>query len=147
MRFWFTFHICYGWMGWCNTWYTYFLRCYPSTICQLSKTTTRYIKFVYMYEGYYLCTSYIFFFLLLGKYYLVDAGYPLRKWYLPPYKGQRYHLLDFRRAGRGNHIEKRFNYVHSSLRSAIEQTYECGRINGKFWSKCHLMTLSTKETL
>ena len=39
-----------------------------------------------MYEGYYLYTSYIFF-LLLGKYYLVDVGYPLRKWYLPPYKG------------------------------------------------------------
>ncbi|KAL0006046.1 hypothetical protein SO802_013607 [Lithocarpus litseifolius] len=58
-----------------------------------------------------------------GKYYLVDAGYPLRKGYLPPYKGQRYHLSDFRRAGRGNHIEERFNYVHSSLRSAIERTF------------------------
>ena len=72
-----------------------------------------------MYEGYYLCTSYIFF-LLLGKYYLVNARYPLRKGYLPPYKGQRYNLSDFRRAGRGNHIEERFSYVHSSLRSAIE---------------------------
>ena len=72
-----------------------------------------------MYEGYYLSTSYIFF-LLLGKYYLVDVGYPLRKGYLPPYKGHRYHLLDFRRASRGNHIEERFNYVHSSLGSAIE---------------------------
>uniref|UniRef100_A0A7N2LQF3 Uncharacterized protein n=1 Tax=Quercus lobata TaxID=97700 RepID=A0A7N2LQF3_QUELO len=58
-----------------------------------------------------------------GKYYLVDAGYPLRKGYLPPYKGQRYHLSDFRRAGRGNHIEEKFNYVHSSLRSAIERTF------------------------
>ncbi|KAK9983014.1 hypothetical protein SO802_032539 [Lithocarpus litseifolius] len=58
-----------------------------------------------------------------GKYYLVDAGYPLRKGYLPPYKGQRYHLSDFQRAGRGNHIEERFNYVHSSLRSAIERTF------------------------
>ena len=74
-----------------------------------------------MYEGYYLRTSYIFF-LLLGKYYLVDAGYPLRKGYLPPYKGQRYHLSNFRRAGQENHIEERFNYVHSLLRSAIEQT-------------------------
>ncbi|XP_030936119.1 uncharacterized protein LOC115961252 [Quercus lobata] len=58
-----------------------------------------------------------------GKYYLVDAGYPLKKGYLPPYKGQRYHLSDFRRAGRGNHTEERFNYVHSSLRSAIERTF------------------------
>ena len=65
----------------------------------------------------------IYFFLLLEKYFLVDAGYPLRIGYLPPYKGQMYHLSDFRRAGRGNHIEERFNYVHSSLRSAIERTF------------------------
>ncbi|XP_075675018.1 uncharacterized protein LOC142644255 [Castanea sativa] len=58
-----------------------------------------------------------------GKYYLVDAGYPLRNGYLPPYKGQRYHVADFRRAGRGNHLEERFNYVHSSLRSVIERTF------------------------
>ena len=48
-----------------------------------------------------------FFFLLLRKYYLVDAGYPLRKGYLPPYKGQRYHLSYFRRASRENHLEKK----------------------------------------
>ena len=63
-----------------------------------------------------------FFFLLLGKYYLVDAGYPLRKGYLPPYKGQRYHLSNFQGVGLGNHIEERFNYVYSSLRSTIERT-------------------------
>ncbi|KAK9985997.1 hypothetical protein SO802_030948 [Lithocarpus litseifolius] len=49
-----------------------------------------------------------------GKYYLVDVGYPL---------GQRYHLLYFRQAGRGNHLEGRFKYVHSSLRSVIEKTF------------------------
>jgi hypothetical protein len=54
---------------------------------------------------------------------LVDSGYPLMKWYLTPYKGEKYHLLDFRRAGWGNGIEERFNYVHSSLRSAIERTF------------------------
>ncbi|KAH1097141.1 hypothetical protein J1N35_014062 [Gossypium stocksii] len=32
-----------------------------------------------------------------GKYYLVDSGYPQMKGYLGPYKGQRYHLPDFRR--------------------------------------------------
>jgi hypothetical protein len=54
---------------------------------------------------------------------LVDAGYPLMKGYLTPYKGEKYHLPNFRRAGRGNVIEERFNYVHSSLRSAIEGTF------------------------
>ena len=48
------------------------------------------------------------------------------------YKGQRYHLLDFRQTSGGNHLEKRFNYVHSSLRSVIERTLECGRIDGVF---------------
>ncbi|CAL8168076.1 unnamed protein product [Prunus armeniaca] len=32
-----------------------------------------------------------------GKYYLVDAGYPQMRGYLGPYKGERYHLPDFRR--------------------------------------------------
>jgi hypothetical protein len=43
--------------------------------------------------------------------------------YLTPYKGEKYHLPDFRLAGRGNKIEERFNYVHSSLRSMIERTF------------------------
>ena len=67
--------------------------------------------------------SYISFFFFLGKYYLIDAGYPLRNWNFPSYKGQRYYLSDFRRAGRENHLEERFNYVHSALRSVIEQTF------------------------
>jgi hypothetical protein len=57
------------------------------------------------------------------KYYLVDVGYPLMKGYLTPYNGEKYHLPNFRRVGRGNVIEERFNYVHSSLRSAIERTF------------------------
>ena len=75
-------------------------------------------------NGYCLCIYLIFFFFFgIGKYYLVDAGYPLRNIYLTPYKGEKYHLPDFQRAGRGNKIEKRFNYVHSSLRSVIEQIF------------------------
>jgi hypothetical protein len=73
---------------------------------------------------YCLCISHRWLLLLcVGKYYLVDAGYPLMKGYLTPYKGERYHLPDFRRASRGNGIEERFNYVHSSLRSVIERTF------------------------
>jgi hypothetical protein len=45
------------------------------------------------------------------------------KGYLTPYKGEKYHLPDFRRAGRGNGIDERFNCVHSSLRSVIERTF------------------------
>jgi hypothetical protein len=32
---------------------------------------------------------------LLGKYYLVDSGYPNRKGFLSPYEGETYHLSEF----------------------------------------------------
>jgi hypothetical protein len=70
------------------------------------------------------------------------------KGYLTSYKEEKYHIPDFQRAGRENGIEERFNYVHSSLRSAIEQTFWlCGRIGGEFKCKCHLMILKTKCSL
>jgi hypothetical protein len=33
--------------------------------------------------------------LRLGKYYLIDSGYPNWKSFLSPYKGETYHLLEF----------------------------------------------------
>ena len=43
---------------------------------------------LYVMKGSFIC---------VGKYYLVDAGYPQMKGYLGPYKGERYHLPDFQR--------------------------------------------------
>jgi hypothetical protein len=34
-----------------------------------------------------------------GKYYLVVSGYPIEYGFLGPYRGQRYHLQEFRRRG------------------------------------------------
>lgn len=34
-------------------------------------------------------------FTIAGKYYLVDFGYPNQKGYLTPYKGQKYHVLEW----------------------------------------------------
>ncbi|CAN6712988.1 unnamed protein product [Malus baccata var. baccata] len=46
-----------------------------------------------------------------GKYYLVDAGYPQMRGYLGPYKGERYHLPDFRRGAEPTgHKEDMPNY-------------------------------------
>ena len=42
------------------------------------------------------CISHIWLLSCVGKYYLVDVGYPLMKGYLTPYNGERYHLPDFR---------------------------------------------------
>ena len=71
----------------------------------------------------YECVNTIEFF-FLGKYYVVDSGYPMMKGYLTPYKGISYHLQDFRRRGgspRTRH--EKFNHAHSSLRCTIERTF------------------------
>ncbi|CAN6697123.1 unnamed protein product [Malus baccata var. baccata] len=58
-----------------------------------------------------------------GKYYLVDAGYPQMRGYLGSYKGERYHLPDFRRGAELTGHKEVFNHTHSSLRSIIERTF------------------------
>lgn len=57
-----------------------------------------------------------------GKYYLVDSGHPNRVGYLAPFKGQRYHVLEFEHnppVGR----KETFNNRHSSLRNVIERSF------------------------
>ncbi|XP_020598411.1 putative nuclease HARBI1, partial [Phalaenopsis equestris] len=61
---------------------------------------------------------------LSGKYYLVDAGYPMQRGYLKPYSDTRYHLPDFERVSdtvRGR--KEMFKKCHSSLRGVIEKTF------------------------
>ncbi|XP_017981016.1 PREDICTED: putative nuclease HARBI1 [Theobroma cacao] len=57
-----------------------------------------------------------------GKYYIVDASYPNMKGYLALYKGERYHIPDFRGCSQPEGIEETFNHEHSSLRNVIERT-------------------------
>ncbi|ONI27609.1 hypothetical protein PRUPE_1G096200 [Prunus persica] len=59
-----------------------------------------------------------------GKYYLVDSGYANMREFLAPYRGERYHLRDYR--GRGRHPREAmelFYYRHSSLRNGIERCF------------------------
>ncbi|KAL6336580.1 hypothetical protein AAG906_025135 [Vitis piasezkii] len=59
-----------------------------------------------------------------GKYYVVDSGYPCISGFLPPYRGERYHLQEYR--GRRNQpirYKELFNYRHSSLRNIIESYF------------------------
>ncbi|CAA2974888.1 Hypothetical predicted protein, partial [Olea europaea subsp. europaea] len=56
-----------------------------------------------------------------GKYYLVDASFPLVSEFLAPYRATRYHRRDIE----GQHPESSkelFNFRHSSLRNVIERT-------------------------
>lgn len=61
--------------------------------------------------------------LLLGKFYLVDSGYPNRPGYLAPYKGTKYHLPEFKEGPRPRGKKEVFNYLHSSLRNVIERSF------------------------
>ena len=59
-----------------------------------------------------------------GKYYLVYSSYPCISRFLPPYRGERYHLQEYR--GRRNQpirYKKLFNYRHSSLWNIIERCF------------------------
>ncbi|XP_075652591.1 uncharacterized protein LOC142622913 [Castanea sativa] len=58
-----------------------------------------------------------------GKYYVVDLGYPMKRGFLAPYKGERHHIPEFERGEELHHLEEKFNYLHSSLRSVIERTF------------------------
>jgi hypothetical protein len=58
-----------------------------------------------------------------GKYYVVDAGYPNRDGYLAPYKGQRYHVPEWRNGPPPNGEQELFNHLHSSLRNVVERTF------------------------
>lgn len=60
---------------------------------------------------------------IVGKFYLVDSGYPNRKGYLAPYKGTKYHLPEFRQGPRPQGSKELFNYYHSSLRNVIERSF------------------------
>ena len=60
---------------------------------------------------------------IVGKYYLVDAGYPNQSGYLAPYKGQKYHLPEFRQGRLPSGKKEVFNHAHSSLRNVIERFF------------------------
>jgi hypothetical protein len=53
----------------------------------------------------------------------VDSGYPCTKGYLPPYRGEQYHLQQFRSSGDPVGFKELFNYRHSSLRMVIERCF------------------------
>ena len=59
----------------------------------------------------------------IGKFYLVDSGYPNRRGYLAPYKGTKYHLPEFWSGPRPSGKKEVFNHLHSSMRNVIERSF------------------------
>ena len=58
----------------------------------------------------------------VGKYYLGDVGYEVRKGIISPYRGICYHLKEFGDNPPRNDKEL-FNLHHSSLRTSIEHCF------------------------
>ncbi|XP_024969728.1 uncharacterized protein LOC112509087 [Cynara cardunculus var. scolymus] len=56
-------------------------------------------------------------------YYLVDAGYTNGEGFLAPYRGQRYHLNDWRDGHQPITAKEFFNMKHSSARNVIERCF------------------------
>jgi len=59
---------------------------------------------------------------IVGKYFLVDAGYTNGPGFLAPYQGTRYHLNEWIGNTSQNYKEL-FNLRHSSARNAIERAF------------------------
>jgi hypothetical protein len=82
---------------------------------------------------------FIFPFFIVGRYYLGDAGYEVRKGVICPYRFVRYHLNEFSDNPLRNSKEL-FNLRHSSLRITIERCFgvlkKCFRVLDAepFWS-------------
>jgi hypothetical protein len=61
-----------------------------------------------------ICHKYV------GKYYLVHSSYANKKGFLSPYKGEKYHLLEFQQGPTHSGKKEMFNHLHSSLHNVIE---------------------------
>jgi hypothetical protein len=74
-------------------------------------------------HGNFFIVAHISLHVILEKYYAVDVVYPNRPGYLAPYKGARYHVLDWRRGPAPSGEHEHFNHLHSSIRNAVERAF------------------------
>ncbi|PPE00500.1 hypothetical protein GOBAR_DD02482 [Gossypium barbadense] len=58
-----------------------------------------------------------------GCYYLVDAGYTNCEGFLAPFRGQRYHLNEWRQGYQPSSPQEFFNMKHASARNVIERYF------------------------
>ncbi|XP_061341926.1 protein ALP1-like [Gastrolobium bilobum] len=65
-----------------------------------------------------------------GYYYLCDVGYMNGEGFLTPYRGQRYHLSEWRNGAQPTTPHEFFNMKHSSARNVIERCF--GMLKGRW---------------
>lgn len=78
-----------------------------------------------------------------GQYFLVDAGFMNCEGFLAPYRGQRYHLNEWRSGYQPTTPEELFNMKHSSARNIIERCFGVLKICvGLFLGVLHSITFA-----
>ena len=85
--------------------------------------------------------------LLVDKYYLVDVGYPNRPGYLAPYKGERYHVLDFHRGVAPRTPKEKFNKIHSSKRNVVERGFGVLKMKWQILLKMPNYSIETQKMI
>ncbi|XP_019190791.1 PREDICTED: uncharacterized protein LOC109185266 [Ipomoea nil] len=58
-----------------------------------------------------------------GCYYLVDGGYANSEGFLAPFRGQRYHLNEWRQGHQPTTPQEFFNMKHAAARNVIERCF------------------------
>jgi len=86
-------------------------------------------------------------YLYVGKYYVVDAGYPNRPGYLCPYKGERYHLPEWHRGIEPNSPKEKFNRIHSSVRNVIERSFGLLKMKWQLLYKMPSFSMLTQKKI
>ncbi|XP_042504682.1 protein ALP1-like [Macadamia integrifolia] len=81
-----------------------------------------------------------------GKYYAVDSGYPSTTGFLTPFKGQRYHLNDYRNRRPRTAVEL-FNNGHSFVRNVIERSFGSLKKRFPILSKMPCFPLNTQTCI
>jgi hypothetical protein len=89
----------------------------------IHRKVNKYVVLLYHTIFIYVLSIELYISVCAGKYYLVDSGYPNRKGYLAPYKGQKYHISEWQNARQPIGSKEVFNYAHSSLRNVIEHSF------------------------
>jgi hypothetical protein len=95
---------------------------------------------IYFFWFYLLCIISSLFlhlsiFIYLEKYCTVDVGYLNRFGYLAPYKGQMYHISNWRRGAAPCGEQEIFNYFHSSILNVIERAFRVWKMKWKILLK------------
>jgi hypothetical protein len=105
------------------------------------------IYFIVLFLSCNVLFIFIFIYTCLGKYYMVNAGYPNRLRYLTSYKGQMYHIPDWRRGTTPSGEQEIFNYLHLNIHNVIERTFKIWKMKWRILLKMLSYPMSKQKMI